>query len=495
MRGSALSSLFLSYFSLLQASACHLSSTLSLSFTHLSIYLVMLQAHVMSNPNPPASATSFPTSKRSACDRCRAQKLRCPPRTYASQSCSRCTRLSAYCVTSLTRPLGRNAKARLSARPRSLLSQPERELELRSTSNGPLAASVLGAPSSLPAIPSQPIAVCDERLSMPIDTSTGQDISPLFSPQLLDAFFSDDIQFPSRGDEDEDRGFPDLSDTLSPDYLCIPHISSKTVFEPPMVTLAERPHCISDQPSYVLPCDQRLSRLNLRLSARLEECSLGSKVYDSNLSSCSPSQASTPPEGTEPWSSEALGGVLRDTAEFTNIIGSYSPRMNTSEGEGGHFMGTRLERLDIRPTIGTVVLLDLLSAYLQIVATYDNLFQYLCSRFGTDDLPRLQSLSGIEVAGFHVQHRTLQTRLLLDTILHHLTLMERLLGLPKPWRITDKRKSSEMGLFNDDKTRLILDAVSSSSLEQTGGAVGGHGGLLTVASLRDGIKRLQILID
>ena len=45
-----------------------------------------------------------PTSKRSACNRCRIQKLRCCPSADGTDACTRCTRLGARCITSYPRP-------------------------------------------------------------------------------------------------------------------------------------------------------------------------------------------------------------------------------------------------------------------------------------------------------------------------------------------------------------------------------------------------------
>ncbi len=58
---------------------------------------------VMSAEGP--SISFFPTSRRSACDRCCKQKLRCPARENATQSCLRCVRASLPCTTGYIKPL------------------------------------------------------------------------------------------------------------------------------------------------------------------------------------------------------------------------------------------------------------------------------------------------------------------------------------------------------------------------------------------------------
>ncbi|KAI1100580.1 hypothetical protein F4804DRAFT_318591 [Jackrogersella minutella] len=463
-----------------------------------------------------SSLTMFPTSKRSACDRCRSQKLRCPPRDHVAQSCSRCTRLGAHCVTSLDRPLGCTAKRRLRG---SLGTLPQPELRPRSTESNAVKPMFTTRPSL--STSSQSIASCDEGLSAPINASqdTSHDITGLFSPRSLEAYFSDDIQF-SGGSHNEEAGdgeFPGFKESYTISCSPVPNDKNNAGSELAFTDMNEKSpqfsdNCISEQTPYILQCDERLARLNLRLSTRLQEHFLASKSHDSNTASCSPSQESTSSEATGPSNTQALGDILRDTAEFTSIVESYNPRRKSMNS----IMSERLEPPTTRPRLSTIVQLDLISAYLQIVATYDNLLQYLCSHFCTNDSPpsspllkqdsvadwfnpfgleRLQPLPGMQVAGFQVHQGTLQAKLLLDTILHHLVIVERLLGLPKAWRATDKYESHSIGIFADARARLILDAIGLSNLEQSSGALSSNGELPTIASLRDGIKRLQVFID
>ncbi|KAI1073518.1 hypothetical protein F5B20DRAFT_513158 [Whalleya microplaca] len=464
-----------------------------------------------------SSSTMFPNPKRSACDRCRSQKLRCPPRDHTSQSCSRCTRLGANCITSFHRPLGRISKSRPPGSPRRF-SQPElRPMRIEPSE----AISLFTARPSPLALPSQSIDLCDESLSVP--TNTSQNTPAFFGPRSLGAFLSDDVRFSggSQNEESEDGESLGFKESYKIGYLSMLNGRNNVESEPTVADTTEMFHqlsddCISEQPSCVLQCDQRLSHLNVRLSTRLTENFLGLKAHNSNPISRSPSQGSTPSEGARLWSSKALGDILRDTAEFASIIKSYNSRRSSTGQEENSSVGERLDSPSIKPRLGTVVQLDLISAYLQIVATYDNLLQYLCSNFCTDDSPPsspslaqdspaywlnpvglewLQPLPGMEVAGFQVHQGTLQAKLLLETILHHLAIVERLLGLPRTWRATDKRESRGVGLFKDTKACLILDAISMNSFEQSGGDLRSHGELPTVISLRDGIKRLRAFID
>jgi hypothetical protein len=230
--------------------------------------------------------------------------------------------------------------------------------------------------------------------------------------------------------------------------------------------------------SSVWEYDQRLSHLNLSCSTRLEHYLDGSEVPESGSM---PSEASPVPGEPESWSDPSLGNLLRDMSKFLAIIQSYTP------GES------------VRPRLGTVIHLNILSVYLQLVATSDKLIQCLCCQFGRPESlsqrPTVsgaegpQPLPGLQLAGFHVQQGTLQASLLLHTVLHQFSMMERFLGLPTEWRVVGKRESRPVGLLEDEQARLLLEAVSTGSMGRTGGY------LPAVASLRDGIIMFQKYID
>ncbi|KAI1423491.1 hypothetical protein F5Y12DRAFT_716292 [Xylaria sp. FL1777] len=176
-----------------------------------------------------------------------------------------------------------------------------------------------------------------------------------------------------------------------------------------------------------------------------------------------------------------------------------------------------------KPEISTIrairpmgISLEVLSAYLLIVATYKNMLHHFCSRFSIGNsvatsaqaspsspshssqyftLEQTTPLFTIEVAGFQVHHGILQTKLLLETVAHQLALMEQLLGVPESWRATDKPGYHGVGLFGDDKTRLFVDAIGLISLQRNVDVLGGQGGLPVVESLRDHIRSLHSFLD
>ncbi|KAI1135884.1 hypothetical protein F5Y05DRAFT_164398 [Hypoxylon sp. FL0543] len=427
----------------------------------------------------------FPTSKRSACDRCRSQKLRYPPREQATDRCSRCTRLGVQCTTSFHRPLGRVSKSS---------SAPSRRIQ--------------PSPSPFSTLPSQSLGAHGQSSPGPTSSSGGDCDSALFSFTSLETQLSTNFPFASSQTSQpldhspfSSKHFDALASFPISDYSNIAedgpaHIETD-IEEADEVNGSHLP----TQPSSNLDCDKRLSHLNHKLSTRLEQCFLRIN-HNSHATPLSPSQESSgSAESASPWDSHALGDILRDTVEFIAIIESYTPGRDSSS----------TTRTNV-PLLGTVVQLNLLSVHLQLIATYDRLLQHFYSQLCTDPLtppsptssartpPAHRSgmldLPGMDVAGFRVQQGTLQTKILLETILHHLGIVERVMELPIAWRVTDRQRDSRgMGLFENRQARLVLEAVGLSTLSLTEGALDDQGKLPAIASLRDGIQRLQVVIE
>ncbi|RYC62631.1 hypothetical protein CHU98_g3572 [Xylaria longipes] len=462
-------------------------------------------------PDSSHSSTTISTSKRSACDRCRGHKLRCPRREFAAQSCGRCTRLGVHCVTSFQRPLGRSGQNGLSGRPRRL-SKPELSL----TSIEPkYSRSMSMTQMSLPTIPSQPVKDYDEYLSMP--THGFHHPSNAFDSGSLDTISPPDSQFLGSDEFDINDGeYSTISESfMNLEFWPVPDNDSNVLSKSASFDTIKMSNHIQTQAPRIVQCDERLSRLNLRLSARLKEYLPGSNSHASSPLAHSSSPKTPASELSEQWGSQCVGDILQDTADFISIVESYNHNKTPSAEE--HILSSEcLNASSMKPCLGTVVCLEILSAYLLIVATYRDLLHHLCSRFSVSDSPtsspssaqvspshysqcfapeQVMPLPAMEVAGFQVQHSVLQTKLLLETAVHQLSQMEELLGVPQSWRATDKHGYHGVGLFGSSKTRLLMDAVCLSNLEQSGDALGGPGELPAVASLRDHIRSLRSFLD
>ncbi|KAH8651344.1 hypothetical protein BX600DRAFT_441774 [Xylariales sp. PMI_506] len=447
--------------------------------------------------------SSLTTSKRSACDRCRVHKLRCPPRDPGATSCARCLRLGAECITSFPRPPGRNAKnndhdgvPRASMRScqsvpdlRRKMSNPRPPLRLSADSRIQMSAPATAAPSAQSHNQIHNLQLSQARSHM--------DDPALFSPSFsfsdnsqdifkgTTALYGDSLMFltdVSHHDLDDallslDTGSALVNGQIEKDDLCHPTSpqADPSAFQ---ADKSPSPGCIET--------DTRLSSLLLDLSRCLEHCMKIATSPDVVMLDV-PSTLAAGMDGANPGSisdSNLLVHALGDLSEFLLIVQSYASRksyppsdsQDSSNGAGGD--DSRSSSPGGR--IGTIVLLNILSAYLQIVAIYDILMHYLGEKItdGSPDAMMVDSRGG--PGGFpsrgHMstsfssqqqqqqqQQGNFQTRILIHAILHQFGTIETVLGLPAEFRVTDTPKSFSTGLFEDEGATGLLQALGLAS--------------------------------
>jgi hypothetical protein len=215
----------------------------------------------------------FPTSKRLACERCRHQKLRCPPRDHPTEPCSRCARLGTNCITGYPRPHGHIARKSSPARGR-MLSRPELRLQpamsLSQTEPPPMQC-----PKPVPSEdPPTPLSNSDSLDKPPPLSTTSNQGQPTFFSPSLEAVFADDTLFFS-GDQNDETDYPlwpHFDDSYNLNTLpAVGDIRSNASIELDAVGVGEDVHHSSSsatpvQSSSVWEYDQRLSHLNLSCS-------------------------------------------------------------------------------------------------------------------------------------------------------------------------------------------------------------------------------------
>ncbi|KAI5865339.1 hypothetical protein GGS23DRAFT_422270 [Durotheca rogersii] len=408
--------------------------------------------------------SSFATSKRSACDRCRSQKLRCPPREPGATACARCLRLGAECVTSYPRPPGRSSKAN---NPEALSQQPlrtSRPAEPRRQVAMP--GSVAIPPSTSHAIVSATTATASRHTHSPTSHARSHSNDPPFvSGPYQDLFkhtstiSADNLAFltpdPSHHDLD------DVFFSMDPSTFTHAHVDKTDPSQgitPRTEDAFDNDKSAGDGNSY-LENDTRLSSLMLDLSRRLEQCMEMTSSADNMMTMDIPS-------ATDSTSQNLLTHALGDLSEFLFIVQSYvsrKPTLASDASESGATMGSSSSSMvGAESRIGTVVLLNILSAYLQIVAIYDILLQTLSDRLleGLDEASgdSQRTLRGLPLAGLSQRQGNLQTRILLHAILHQFDTVESVLGLPAEFRVTDK-SGPYSGLFEDERATGLLQAV------------------------------------
>jgi len=187
--------------------------------------------------------------------------------------------------------------------------------------------------------------------------------------------------------------------------------------------------------------------------------------------------------------SNLLGDALSDASEFLAIIQSYrTERKGTSTSTSNDNIPST------RPRLGLIVILNLLSVHLELVVIYEKLFQCLSNQlFDASSMGLVDGLQaplpGLQLTDFSIQSGNLQTKLLIHAILHQFEMIERILGLPAEFRVTEKQ-DDHSGLFEDGWAKDLLEAMSNG--KSCHAAVDNHYGLEALSSLREMLKRVQI---
>ncbi|KAI1271894.1 hypothetical protein F5Y07DRAFT_325663 [Xylaria sp. FL0933] len=240
------------------------------------------------------SPTTVSTSKRTACDRCRGHKLRCPQREFTTQPCGRCTRLGVYCVTTFQSPIGRPGKNAVSGHLRKLS-----KLEVTSTSVEPNTEQI-----AMPAPPIQPVGDNEAYPLMPIclpspsinacDSSSMTTFAPL------------EIQHPG-------------SEELDVDYM------TYSTTRGSLMNLGAWP--MPDNDSNVS------SHINSSLSVGLEAHPSYSVSHTSNTISLNSDSNALAFELSEQWGSRCVGDGLHDTMSLIKLMESDGREATSSKGE------------------------------------------------------------------------------------------------------------------------------------------------------------------
>ncbi|RYP18463.1 hypothetical protein DL765_003917 [Monosporascus sp. GIB2] len=244
---------------------------------------------------------------------------------------------------------------------------------------------------------------------------------------------------------------------------------------------------------YNLKCDARLSKLGLDITRQLELC-LGTPIAwgipppNAHVSSQGP-ETSIDRNGIP--HANLFSDTLTITSEFVSIVQSLSLSRHLEESSEDDPGMARTSK----PLFSIIIILNLLSNYLMIVAIYDNLFTRLQEQLSNnraEAIAGLQTLPGLQLGGFSVQQGNLQTKILIEAIWYQFEIMERLLGLPVEYRVSDKREVYT-GILHNEWAQDLLKAVMGG--EDTSVSFTVKWSLDPPRSLREKIKDVRQLLD
>ena len=483
----------------------------------------------------------FPTSKRSACDRCRQQKLRCPPKEDDTHACARCVKAGLPCETGYTRPLGRSGQddsntlspvgAAALATPRMVVAPTAQmgveytppELSFSpSVTRGTRTISTISSGMAIDDASSWQSGelngnqtlykengwesstregILNDWFDSAVNPSTLQENQPFPMNNFTNSMNQVDGGVGALFDESEMlHSGNDISETERP--------SGDPPARPSQETRTSTKRTNEDILCTV-DCDLRLSQLNMELSRQLQHHIVAAQRRESpdvNLkTSGNPFQTTeTNPNGKP--RSNAFGDALCSTSEYLTILQSYGHARGVRSTVGPERHTPPLS-IHPQPSLSFACILNLVSSYLRIIAIFDRLFQLLHDQFRNSDGSTLsaeydmQTLPGLYLAGFPVQQSSLQIKILIQTIQHQFESMEKALGLPVEMRVSERKEAYPNGLLDGELARNLIQATFMKQIDQplngrrtprpdANGAVPGSS-----ASLKENMSRLKQLLE
>ena len=417
----------------------------------------------------PVNFSSRAPWKRSACDRCRSQKLRCiREEDQPADACMRCVKSGVKCVTSMARPTGRPPSR-----------QPPQIDQNSQTSN------------SSPDDSGVDMSMIGLDYDVSIDNfldSIGMQHSDFI---MDDEIFMNNTSLPSQSTNQRDISPPTIimpqnpvESSLSQQGLPAPYQFNDNIPKP---SPAEPGMSIRIDDAELL-----LSKLDLELSAQL--FSIRSVPWDvkdvlqltfSHTGNIKELQAPDP---------HPVVQLSKVAAELCRLLAGLQPPRTTEHSRSTlsyppSFVPRRLR---------TTQLLVALSCYIHIVSIYDIIFSkvsdYLLSNSKTSSTTSPPSEPTLYLGSLPIPpNQMLPGILLVHLAENQLHQIEQLMGLPEHSRVSStsktRNKDGEMGLFAGQHSQSLLNAVVQLGEDRDGN----HDDIRCVQSLKLKMRQIKDL--
>ncbi|KAH6999171.1 hypothetical protein BKA56DRAFT_569269 [Ilyonectria sp. MPI-CAGE-AT-0026] len=404
--------------------------------------------------------------KRSACDRCRAQKLRCHRDEEGStEACLRCLKSGAKCVTSTARPTGR-PPSRLPPR-------------IDQTDNSSSSQTINSSPGGTGNEADIDMIGLDYEMSV---DSFLHSIGIQHSDLITNDDILVDASLPSQSTSQ--RG---VSPILVPSQNQVEASSSHSA----SYQFNGMPGAGPTDPGLPIWTDDvelMLSKLHSELCAQL--FSIRSVPWD--VKGTLSLTVSHKGNGEELETSEPhpLVQVSKVSTKLERLLVGLRP-----PGTAQHATSAFSYTPSFTPRLRTTQLLVALSCYIQIVSIYDiifsKVFDFLTNSSKTLIGASQSSTPTLYLGGLPIPpDQTLSGSLLVHLTEHQLHQVEQLMGLPEHYRVSsrlkDGNKDGEMGLFGGQSCQSLLNAVIQLGEDREGN----HDDIRGVRSLK--LKMRQI---
>lgn len=453
------------------------------------------------------------TCKRSACDRCRDQKLRCRREDGRATSCVRCLRADVPCVTSNSKPIGRPVRRPLYENLGYNHFQSSSHTNTRAYDETQHSLGVSTSDASqqnnFPPYLSPQLDMLYSSHNDSIDSPHDQLWDSMMFDMPADNFSLaiDDVasflRVPSEADNHETphEDFCQTEGRALNAYPLTPRHSanhspgdekSQPVTAP--VTTYDPLHALSDLNRFLV---QSYGLLRTDPSCptpwriRMDDHSDHDDTHGHNSERNQSTQAS--------FEANPVGAMLRNTSEFTSVVRAWSEYM-CSKGDKAGTKGssaqlsdndtTQIRNQSIRdsdtpkakigfnvdPTSDLLTkptILLILTNYILILNIYDLIFARLRDVIEKlpDEVANVRFEPEIKMGGFALPQGYLYLKIILQAFEHQYQLIENCLGLPIEYRVhctnqvSERQKSSpSWTLFGGTKYRSLLRTVMDEGL-------------------------------
>ncbi|KAI1800176.1 hypothetical protein F4811DRAFT_567311 [Daldinia bambusicola] len=443
------------------------------------------------------TAPSLPI-RRSACDRCKVQKLRCL-RDPGEDRCYRCTRADAQCATTANVPIrSRRRIGGVSSKAQKRIRQNgEQQTPPTTGFNYPVSSTSLpglfGDSNNVPNTVTCPLPEVPESWGPTIyesmfdngfdgnfaslDATVNKGYTPSLSYQSDTALFSN---LPVAASPASALSLPGRQETAINNNTPASLGDVGTTQDP----VVEVGRGISESDTH------RLAKINLDLVKLLGQIGRGSPEINFNT-------LVAPIDTSDGFSGTLIHSVLKSSRAFVDVISGLSdvnkkpashgssPRTPESRSDSGTDSLTRghssphsseyLGRTQATPSLvsaigpasrrslGSTTLMHILISYIHIIQlhliifthSYENLLE-----ISKSDVPSLHELPGVDFGSFPLQSGNLQATLFIQVIISLFENVENLLGIPQEFQLDNTRRTmSHGGLLSELEFATILRAI------------------------------------
>ncbi|KAL6866451.1 hypothetical protein ACO1O0_002562 [Amphichorda felina] len=424
-------------------------------------------------------------AKRSACDRCRAKRVRCPRAPDSVEPCARCVSLAVPCITASAGYPGRPRKTpRLTDRSAAAVASPgfwttpgdgiQIGLETR---------GVEAVEESMSA--DVPFDFGDASMSVLGNLGvTGFSARPAAYPSRREAVFPDHSDpWPVHGGEAPTFFDLPLSGERSPvaggglDFLSSPRC------EPNPAPPAQRPSAASSLVLFGEKMERRVSVIDPFLANPrniIDDCQEDSLGLDTE---------------------NPVAVLLALTTEFISIIGDLTASANTSAPPflPDQLLSPSPPPVDSYTSLSTEKILLVLSNYIQLMRLYDGLFHDVYRSLSQVPPEKIQSIkvkAVLRIGGISsLQDMTgkAYAQGIVEVIQSHIYTLERCMGLPMVYCLSSKEEDvPPQGIFADAGRALLLHtAMAQEDVISRRGNKGPQKSF--VESIRENIKNTVAL--